>query len=52
MIRKNKYTSQAILPLMENMNEAMTSRKYGIAIKANLEEYFDSVWREGAMYKL
>ena len=46
--QKNKNTSQAILPLVENMNEAMT---YGITIMADLEEVFDSVWREGAIYK-
>ena len=34
------------------MNEAMASGKYGIAIMADLEGAFDSVWRERAIYKL
>ena len=34
------------------MNEAMTSGKNGIAVMADLEEAFDSVWREEAIYKL
>ena len=50
--QKNKNTSQAILPLVENMNEAITKNKYGIAIMADLEGAFDSVWRLRALYKL
>ena len=50
--QKNKNTSQAILPLVEKMNEAMAKSKYGIAIMADLEGTFDSVWRLGALYKL
>ena len=34
------------------MNEAITKNKYGIAIIADLEGAFDSVWRLGALYKL
>ena len=34
------------------MNKAMTKNKYGIAIMADLEGTFDSVWRLGALYKL
>ena len=34
------------------MNEAITKNKYGIAIMADLEGAFDSVWRLGALYKL
>ena len=34
------------------MNEAMTSGKNGIAVMADLEEAFDSVLREEAIYKL
>ena len=30
----------------------MTSGKYGIAIMTDLEGAFDSLWREGAIYKL
>ena len=50
--KRINYASQTILPLVENMNEAMTSGKYGIAIMTDLEGAFDSVWREGAIYKL
>ena len=46
--KRINYASQAILPLVENMNEAMTSGKYGIAIMTDLEGAFDSIWREGA----
>ena len=34
------------------MNEALTSRTYGIKIMADLEGALDSVWRERAIYKL
>ena len=34
------------------MNKAMAKNKYGIAIMADLEGAFDSVWRLGALYKL
>ena len=37
---------------MEKVNKAITKNKYGIAIIANLEGAFDSVWRLGALYKL
>ena len=50
--QKNKNTPQAILPLVEKTNEAITKNKYGIAIMADLEGAFDSVWRLGALYKL
>ena len=50
--QKNKNTSQAFFSLIENMNEAMTSRKYEIVIMADLEEAFDLVWKEEAMHKL
>ena len=50
--QNNKYASQAILRLEENMNAAMTPAKYGIAIMTDLEGAFDSVWRERAIYKL
>ena len=46
--KRINYASQTILPLVENMNEAMTSGKYGIAIMTDLEGAFDSIWREGA----
>ena len=34
------------------MIETITKIKYGIAIMADLEGAFDSVWRLGALYKL
>ena len=34
------------------MNGAMTFGKYEISIMADLEGAFDSVWREGGIYKL
>ena len=34
------------------MNEAVTSGKYGIAVMADLEGAFDSVWREKEIYML
>ena len=34
------------------MNEAVTSVKYGIAVMADLEGAFDSVWREKEIYML
>ena len=49
--QKNENTDQAILPLIENMNEVMTSGKYGIVIMVDLGP-FDSVLRDGAIYKL
>ena len=40
------------LPSVEQMDEAIANGKYGIVIMADLEGAFDSVWREGALYKL
>ena len=34
------------------MREAIAKGKYGLVIMADLEGAFDSVWREGALYKL
>ena len=34
------------------MHEAIANGKYCIVIMADLEGTFDSVWREGALYKL
>ena len=31
------------------MNEEITKNKYGIAIMADLEDAFDSVWRLGGL---
>ena len=49
--QKNENTYQAILPLIENMNEVMTSGKCWIVIMVDLGP-FDSVLRDGAIYKL
>ena len=50
--QKNKNAPQALLPLVEQMHEAIANGEYGIVIMADLEGAFDSVWREGALYKL
>ena len=34
------------------MHEAIANGEYGRVIMADLEGAFDSVWREGALYKL
>ena len=46
--QKNKNAPQALLPLVEQMHEAITNGEYGIVIMADLEGAF--VWREGALY--
>ena len=50
--QKNKIPSQALLPLVEQMSDAISSGKYGIAVMTDLEGAFHTVWREGAIYKL
>ena len=50
--QKNKNTPKAFLPLVEQMHEAIANGEYGVVIMADLEGAFDSVWREGALYKL
>ena len=45
--QKNKNARQALLPLVEQMHEAIANGEYGIVIMADLEGAFDSVWREG-----
>ena len=50
--QKNKNSSQALPPLIEQMLDAISSGKYGLAVMADLEGAFDTVWREGAIYKL
>ena len=50
--QKNKNAPQALLPLVEQMHEAIANGEYGIVIMADLEGAFDSAWREGALYKL
>ena len=51
-IKKNKNSSQALLPLIEQISDAISFGKYGIAVMADLEGAFDTVWREEAIYKL
>ena len=34
------------------MSDAISSAKYGLAVMADLEGAFDTVWREGAIYEL
>lgn len=41
-----------MLPLIEQMLNAISPGKYGEAVMADLEGAFDIVWREGAIYKL
>ena len=48
--QKNKNAPQALLPLVEQMHEAIANGEYGIVIIADLEGAFDSVLREGALY--
>ena len=33
------------------MSEAISSSKYGVVVMADLEDAFDRVWRDGAIYK-
>ena len=49
---KNKNALQSLLPLVEQMCCAIRDNKYGIAVFADLQGAFDSVWRKGALYKL
>ena len=49
--QKNK-APQALLPLIEQMSEAISSGKNGIVVMADLEGAFDAVWRDKAIYKL
>ena len=49
---KNKNSSQALLPLIEKVSDAISSGKYCIAVMADLEGAFDTVQREGAIYRL
>ena len=41
-----------MLPLIEQMSDAIQSGKYGIAAMADLERAFDTILREVAIYKL
>ena len=41
--QKNKNSSQALLPFIEQMSGAISSGKYGIAVMADLEGAFDTV---------
>ena len=48
--QKNKNAPQALLPLVEQMHEAIANGEYGIVMIADLDGAFDSVLREGALY--
>ena len=50
--KKKKNSPQALLPPIEQMSDAILSGKCGIAVVPDLEEWFDSVLRKGAIYKL
>ena len=50
--QKNNNSSQALLPLIEQVLDAISSGKYGLAVMADLEGAFDTVWRKGAIYKV
>ena len=50
--QKNKSSSQALLSLIEQISDAILSGKCGIAVMPDLEAAFDTVWREGTIYKL
>ena len=41
-----------MLSLIEQMSDAILSGKCGIAVMPDLEAAFDTVWREGTIYKL
>ena len=47
MSKKQINTSQALLPLIEQMCEGNASGKYSIAVFADLQSTFDAVWRKG-----
>ena len=50
--QKNKNSSQALLRFIEQMLDTISSRKYSVAVMADLEGGFDPVWSKGAIYKL
>ena len=41
--QKNKNSSQALLPLIEQISDAISSEKYGIAVIADLGGAFDTL---------
>ena len=43
---------QALLPLIKQMSEVISSGKYGVLVMAHLEGAFDAVCRNGDIYKL
>ena len=50
--QKIKNAPQTLLPLIEQMSEAVSIGKYGVVVMADLESAFDAVWRDGAICKL
>ena len=49
---KKKNAPQALLPLVGQMSQAISSGQNGVVVMAGLESAFDAVWRDGAIYKL
>lgn len=44
---KNKNAPQALIPLIEQMLEAIVRGKYRVLVMADLEGAFDEVWKKG-----
>ena len=42
---------QDLLPLIEQISEAIASGRYGVLVLADLEGASDAVWRNWAIYK-
>lgn len=45
--QKNKNAPQALIPLIEQMLEAIVRGKYRVLVMADLEGAFDEVWKKG-----
>ena len=44
--QKNKNTSQELFLHIKKRSDAISSEKYGIAVMADLQGVFDTVWRK------
>ena len=49
---KFSNSTHALLPMIEDMQHAITNNKIGVALLMDLEGAFDNAWREGVIYKL